>query len=111
MTMCWVRAMKYGVALFPYSMKAGRKRRQKMIIECIGPRCCRPGINRSTSGIMEARNNRGMFTFMFRILDVTFPDKYPKARCPTAYVSCSSDCLSRFNVFCVIYALYLRYIS
>jgi len=79
-----------------------------MIIECVGPRCCRPGINRSASGITEARNNRGMFTF--RILDVSLPDKYPKARCPTAYVGGSPDCLGKFNTLYVNYALYLRYI-
>ena len=61
-----------------------------MIIECVGPRCCRLGINRSMSGIVEARNNRGMFTFTFRTLDAALPDKYPKAKCPTAYVVCSS---------------------
>lgn len=81
-----------------------------MIIECVGPRCCRPGINRSTSGITEARNNRGMFTFTFITLDVALPDKYPKATCPTAYVGGSSNCLGRFNILYVIYALYLRYI-
>ena len=99
MRMCWVRAMKYGVAFFPRSMKAGSRRRQKMIIECVSPRCCRPGINRSASEIMETTNSRGMFTLTFRTLDVVLPDKYPKARCPTAYVGGSSNCLGRFNVF------------
>jgi len=84
---CWIRATKYGAILFPRSMKAGRKRRQGMIIECVGPRCCRPGTSRSASGIMETRNNRGTFTPTFKILDVALPDKYPKAKCPTAYVS------------------------
>jgi len=81
-----------------------------MIIECVGPRCCKPGISRSTSGITEARNSRGMFTFTFRTLDVALPDMYPKARCPTAYVSGSSNCLVRFNFFMLFDALYLGYI-
>ena len=58
-----------------------------MIVECVGPRCCRFGTSRSASGIMEARNKRGTFALTFRILDVALPDKYPKAKCPTAYVS------------------------
>jgi len=91
-------------------MKAGRKRKQEMIIECVGPRCRRPGINRSTSGITEARNNIGMFTFTFRTLDVTLPDKYPKAKCPTAYVNCSSNRLGSFNFLTLFNALYLHYI-
>ena len=118
MRMCWVRAMKYGVAFFPRSMRAGIRRRQKMIIECVGPRCCRMGISRSASGIMETTNNRGMFTFTSRILDVALPDKYPKARCPTAYVSGSLNCLGRFNVFalfmlcsCATYAKFIKSIS
>ncbi len=40
------------------------------------------------------RNNRGMFVFTFRILDAVFPDRYPRARCPTAYMFCSFSCLA-----------------
>ena len=76
-----------------------------MISECIGPRCCRPAINRSASGIMAAVNNRGMFTF--RILDVALPDKYPKARCPTAYVSDPSNCLGRLDKFSLRYLCFV----
>jgi len=82
------------MALFLKSMKIGRKSRQKTITECIGPRCSRPGINRSMSGSTEARNNKGMFIFAPRILDAVFPDRYPRARCPTAYMFCSFICLN-----------------
>jgi len=75
-----------------------------MIIECAGPRCCRLGINRSTSGVTETTNNKAMCTFTFRSLDVALPDKYPKAKCPTAYVSGSSNCSGGFNILYVIYA-------
>lgn len=73
----------------------GRKNSEMMIREWAGPRCSRPGINRSVSGTTEATNNRGMFTLTFRSLDVAFPVMYPKARCPTANVCCPSLC------FCV----------
>jgi len=72
----------------------GRKSRQKTITECSGPRCSRPGINRSMSGSTETRNNRGMFTFSFRIFDAALPDKYPRAMCPTAYIICSFNYLT-----------------
>jgi len=58
-----------------------------------GPRCSRPGINRSMSGITEATNSRGMFTPTLKNLDAVLPDKYPKAKCPTANVCCPSLCL------------------
>ena len=58
-----------------------------MIREWVGPLCCKPGISRSMSGMMEARKSRGRFTFTLRNLDVAFPVKYPSARCPTAYIS------------------------
>ena len=61
-----------------------------MISEWVGPRCSRPSISRSTSDITEAMNSKGMFTFTPRSLDVALPDKYPRARCPTAYMSCPS---------------------
>lgn len=82
------------MALFLKSMKTGRKSRQKSVTECVGPRCSRPGISRSTSGSTEARNNRGMFAFTFRIFDAAFPDRYPRARCPTAYTICSFNYLT-----------------
>ncbi len=65
---------------------AGRKSRQKIITECRGPRCLRPGISRSTSGRTETRNNRGMFMLTLRILEAAFPERYPRAKCPTAYI-------------------------
>ena len=84
----------------------GRKSRQKTITECIGPRCSRPGISRSMSGSTEARNNKGMFIFTSRILDAVFPDRYPRARCPTAYMGCSfsflSVCAGSFSIGLVI---------
>ena len=76
----------------------GRKSRGMTIREWVGPRCSKPGINRSMSGMTEAKNNRGMFTFTFRSLDVAFPVRYPRARCPTANVCCPSYC---FVCFCV----------
>jgi len=83
---CWIKAIKYGVAFFPKRKKMGNERIEKKIKEWVNPRCSRPGINRSMSGMTEARNNKGMFTLTFRSLDVTFAVKYPKARCPTANV-------------------------
>ena len=74
------------MALFLKSMKMGMKSRQKTITECIGPRWCRPGISRSMSGSTDMRNIKGMFIFTFRILDAVFPVRYPRARCPTAYM-------------------------
>ena len=67
-------------------MKAGRKSMLNNIAECNGPRWCRPGISRSMSGSMDTKNNRGIFALVFRILDAVFPDRYPRARCPTAYI-------------------------
>ena len=65
------------------------KTRMETIREWVGPLCCKPGISRSMSGMMEARKSRGMFTFTLRSLPVAFPVRYPKARCPTAYISFS----------------------
>ena len=86
------------MALFLKSMKAGRKSKKNNITECSGPRCFRNGISRSTSGRTEARNNKGMFVFTFRILDAVFPDRYPRARCPTAYMFCSFSYLTLARV-------------
>ena len=46
-----------------------------MIREWVGPRCSRPGINRSMSGMMDATNRSGRFMFVLRSLDVAFPDR------------------------------------
>jgi len=56
----------------------------------------------------EAKNNRGMFTFTFRSLDVAFPVRYPRARCPTANVCCPSYC---FVCFCVRSSVWSREIK
>jgi len=77
----------------------GKKRKQKRMREWEGPRCSRPGINRSMSGITEATNSRGIFTLTLKILDAVLPDKYPKAKCPTANVGCPSSCHAKL-VFC-----------
>lgn len=58
--------------------------------ECVGPRCSSQGIRRSVSGMIEATSTNGMFKLMFRDLDVAFPSIYPKAKCPTANIDCSS---------------------
>ena len=42
------------------------------------------------SAMMETRKSKGRFTFTLRSFDVAFPVKYPRARCPTAYVVCPS---------------------
>jgi len=76
-------------------MKRGRKSRDMTIREWVGPRCFRAGINRSTSDIIEATNNKGTFTLTFRSLDIAFPVKYPKARWPTANVYGPSQWLRR----------------
>lgn len=83
---CRAKAMKYGAALSLYSMNAGRKRTKNRTMEWVGPRCGRMGMNRSTSDMTEATKSKGTFTFTLRSLDAAFPDKYPRARCPTAYV-------------------------
>ena len=56
-----------------------------MSIEWKGPLWSMKGTRRSKSGRMEIRNSRGMFTLTLNSFDVAFPDKYPRARCPTAY--------------------------
>jgi len=63
---------------------AGRSNAQKTIGEWVGPRCSKLGISRSMSGRVEARNRRGMFAFTFRSFDEIFPERYPRAKCPTA---------------------------
>ena len=55
-----------------------------MSIEWKGPLCSMKGTRRSKSGRMEIRKSRGMFTLTLNSFDVAFPDKYPRARCPTA---------------------------
>ena len=88
------------MAFFPYLTKAGIRRKVRMIIECVGPLCSRPGISMSMSEITEATSRRGIFMSRFRSLDVAFPVRYPKAKCPTANVGFPSSfafcsCLSR----------------
>jgi len=78
--------MKYGVAFFLHIMKTGKKSIEIMASEWVGPRCCKPGISKSMSDMMEAANNKGMFTFAFRSLDVALPVMYPRAKWPTANV-------------------------
>jgi len=86
-------------------MKVGRKSRVVMIREWVGPRCSRPGINRSMSEMTEATNNSGMFTLTFRSLDVTLPVMYPRARCPTANVWCPSRCFCVLGHLCEVVKL------
>ena len=86
-------------------MKMGRKSRDMMIREWVGPRCSRPGINRSMSEMMEATNNSGMFTLTFRSLDVVLPVMYPRARCPTANVWCPSRCFCVLGHLCEVVKL------
>jgi len=87
--MCWITATKYGAAIFLKNKNMGKKRRQKSSIECRGPRCTKPGINISMSGKTDAKNSKGRLTLTPSFLDVNFPVKYPKAKCPTAYMNCS----------------------
>ena len=74
-------------------MKAGRNSRHRMIIECVGPLCFSPGINKSMSGIIESANSIGTFTFTCANFDVAFPERYPIAKCPTAYIVIPFMCL------------------
>jgi len=53
-----------------------------------GPRCTKPGINISMSGKTDARNNNGKLILTSSDLAATFPVKYPRAKCPTAYMNC-----------------------
>jgi hypothetical protein len=73
-------------------MKVGRKSREMISREWVGPRCSRMGTNKSMSDMLETTNNKGMFTLTFRSLDVALPVIYPTARCPTANVYYSSLC-------------------
>lgn len=75
------------------------KSREMMTREWVGPRCSRPGINRSMSDMTEATNNRGILTLTFTSLDVIFPVMYPKARCPTANVCFPSLSMRFYNLF------------
>jgi len=52
----------------------------------VGPRCVSPGISRSMSGMIESANSKGTFTSTCASFDVAFPERYPMARCPTAYI-------------------------
>ncbi len=62
-------------------------RRMKIIIsECVGPRCSKPEIRRSMSGIMETKRRITILDFTFRSRSVIFPVMYPKAKCPTANI-------------------------
>jgi len=74
------------MAPVPYSMSAGKRMIEETISECVGPLCASPGISKSKSGSIESRKRRAALVFTFRSLDVAFPVKYPKARCPTANV-------------------------
>jgi len=38
------------------------------------------------SGMMERKNRRGRFTLVFVSVDVVFPERYPRAKCPTENV-------------------------
>jgi len=44
------------------------------------------------SGMMERKNRRGRFMFVFVSFDVVFPERYPRARCPTENMGCLSSC-------------------
>ena len=67
-----------------------------MIIECVGPRCFSPGINKSTSDMIESAKSNGTFTSAPVSLDVAFPDRYPIAKCPTAYIDVPFLCTSTY---------------
>jgi len=77
----------YGRACFLHTRIEGMARAMMKMIECVGPRCSRPGISRSTSAIIEAAKSKGMLAVVFRSFDVPFPKMYPKAMWPTANVA------------------------
>ncbi len=62
------------------------KRIRKVIREWVGPRCSKPGISISMSDITEAKRRREILVLTFRYLLTPLPVKYPKAKCPTAYI-------------------------
>ncbi len=68
-------------------MKTGMKKRDATIMEWVGPRCSRPGIIRSMSGIMEQKSMSGMFILTFESFDENLPATYPHAKCPTENVN------------------------
>lgn len=70
-------------------MKIGMKNRDATIMEWVGPRCSRPGIIRSMSGIMEQKSMSGMFMSVFVSFDENLPAMYPHAKCPTTNMKLS----------------------
>jgi hypothetical protein len=58
-------------------MNMGMKTSAAVMIECVGPRCIdipsKYSKIRSTSGIMESTNSRGMKILVFSALDEPFP--------------------------------------
>jgi hypothetical protein len=72
--------------IFLYSVIIGTKIKAYRTIECIGPRCIKPGTRKSISGRIDARKISGTLTLAFRNLAVPFPLMYPRARCPTANI-------------------------
>ena len=62
------------------------RRMRKVIREWVGPRCSKPGSSISMSGMTEAKRRREMLVSTFRCLPAALPVRYPKAKCPTAYI-------------------------
>jgi hypothetical protein len=62
----------------------GIKIAKAIAIECVGPRCSRNGIIRSTSGIADNMRIKGMLSSVFRSFAEALLEMYPKARWPTA---------------------------
>jgi len=61
------------MACFFHTRTAGKAVIKNKMMEWVGPRCSRPGINRSMSAMIETTNSKGMFALIFRSLDVAFP--------------------------------------
>lgn len=82
---CWIKAVRYGSALFLNGMIIGIKMMIAIKIEWSGPRCSMNGISKSMSGATERAKIIGMLTFVLVKCAVNLAVKYPKAKWPTAY--------------------------
>jgi acetone carboxylase gamma subunit len=84
-------AKKKGIAFLWNRAKIGMKIIIAIIIECVGPRCLRNGINKSMSGMTDNIVIIGMLIFVLRNFAEALPEIYPNAKWPTANDLFSSD--------------------
>lgn len=86
---CCVNEVKNGAADLLYLTRIGMNTSVCTTSECVGPRWSSPK-RKSMSGATDARRSRGMLIFTCKALEVAFPVRYPRAKCPTANIVFSS---------------------